>query len=579
MRGISTGGLSFAVMRERDKYYVDKTLLIRDLLETDDCGVYLFTRPRRFGKTTNLSMLDAFFNLNNKGKTWFDGLEISKYPEFEKYKHAFPVIHLNLGSTKTTTYASFLNKMQSAVRNAFEPHRYLLDWPDLREPLRRMFGTLDDKTTEEEDLKESINLLSAALTAYHGRKPIILIDEYDRAVSDSFGEESHKPMLEFLSGLMYESIKGNDNREMVYITGVMQIAQQSMFSDLNNLTVNNIFSEVSDERFGFTEDEVRSILADFGGEDRFEEAKQWYDGYRFGEAEVYNPYSIMRYVSSGFKPSPYWKDSGANVVFMRLFKSMNSDNLSSITELLTGSTIEEELSPSLTYGTVTAGNKALYSLMAMAGYLKAVPLEEGVKKKERETSPPGAGEIEEDEIFRISIPNEEVRKAVKSMIESVVPINTGYFTDFVRAVLDGDTESMEERFEDILLHGNYLNLKENAYEVIMMTLMHSLVGRYHIQTEHKSGFGRTDIVLRPKDGETVPPMVFELKTSKKAEKLGADAKDALGQIHRMQYYRGIPGDVILYGISFYSNALKVLTETVHNDARGCLKTDSPAQRH
>ena len=562
MKEINTGGLSFAELRERNKYYVDKTLLIKDILDTDDCGVYLFTRPRRFGKTTNLSMLDAFFNLEYKGKTWFDDLEISKHPKYDRYKHAFPVIHLNLGSTKAESYDSFLNKMQKAIRDAFEPHRYLLEWLDLREPVKRVFHELDGKSADRDDLVASINLLSAALVSFHSIKPIILIDEYDRAVSDSFGEPMHEPMMNFLRELMYESIKGNDNKEMVYITGVMLIAQQSMFSDLNNLNINNIFSEISDERFGFTENEVKDILRYYGKEDKFDEAKQWYDGYMFGKAEVYNPYSIMRYVSNRCTPSPYWKDSGSNIVFMRLFQSMNSDNLSSITDLLTGSSIETELSQSLTYGTVTADNKSLYSLMAMAGYLKAIPA-----SIEEEQSGSKSDDLGNDELFEISIPNEEVRKAVKSIIETVVPINTGYFSEFIRAVLEGDTKGMEERFEDILIHGNYLNLKENAYEVIMMTLMHSLVGRYHVETEHKSGFGRTDIVLRPKDG-TVPPMIFELKTSKKAEDLEADAEDAIRQIHDMQYYRGMPGDVRIYGISFFSNTLKVVSETVHDDARG-----------
>ena len=567
MKEINTGGLSFAELRERNKYYVDKTLLIKDILDTDDCGVYLFTRPRRFGKTTNLSMLDAFFNLEYKGKTWFDDLEISKHPKYDRYKHAFPVIHLNLGSTKAESYDSFLNKMQKAIRDAFEPHRYLLEWLDLREPVKRVFHELDGKSADRDDLVASINLLSAALVSFHSIKPIILIDEYDRAVSDSFGEPMHEPMMNFLRELMYESIKGNDNKEMVYITGVMLIAQQSMFSDLNNLNINNIFSEISDERFGFTENEVKDILRYYGKEDKFDEAKQWYDGYMFGKAEVYNPYSIMRYVSNRCTPSPYWKDSGSNIVFMRLFQSMNSDNLSSITDLLTGSSIETELSQSLTYGTVTADNKSLYSLMAMAGYLKAIPA-----SIEEEQSGSKSDDLGNDELFEISIPNEEVRKAVKSIIETVVPINTGYFSEFIRAVLEGDTKGMEERFEDILIHGNYLNLKENAYEVIMMTLMHSLVGRYHVETEHKSGFGRTDIVLRPKDG-TVPPMIFELKTSKKAEDLEADAEDAIRQIHDMQYYRGMPGDVRIYGISFFSNTLKVVSETVHNDTPECPSAD------
>lgn len=559
MKEINTGGLSFAKLRERDKYYVDKTLLIKDILDTDDCGVYLFTRPRRFGKTTNLSMLDAFFNLDYKGKTWFDDLEISKYEKYNKYKHAFPVIRLNLGNTKAESYDSFLGKMQKAIRDAFEPHRYLLKWPDLREPTRRMFQYLDDKNAGRDDLVESINLLSSSLNSYHDKNPVILIDEYDRAVSDSFGESLHEPILSFLREMLYESIKGNDNREMVYVTGVMQIAQQSMFSDLNNLRINNIFSTMSDERFGFTENEVRDILKYFGGEDKFEEAKQWYDGYVFGNAEVYNPYSIMNYVSNGFVPAPYWKNSGSNIVFMKLFESMNDDNLSDITCILTGGSVEKELSQSLTYGTVTAGNKALYSLMAMAGYLKATP----VKNETDQASIC----LRNGNLFRISIPNEEVRRAVDNMVESVIPIDTSYFSGFIHAVLKGDVKGMEKRFEDILIHGNYLNLKENAYEVIMMTLMHSLVGKYRVETEHKSGFGRTDIVLISKD-RSIPSMVFELKTSRKAENLTTDAEDAIRQIHEKQYYRGMPGDVRIYGISFFSNTLKVLTETVRNDPRG-----------
>ena len=567
MRGISTGGLSFTELRERDKYYVDKTLLIRDLLETDDRGIYLYTRPRRFGKTTNLSMLDAFFNLKYKGRTWFDGLKISEHPEYDRYKHAFPVIRLDLGGTKTTSYDSFLNKMQKSIRDAFEPHRYLLEWLDLEEPLRSTFDSLDKKGANEDDLARSINLLSEALASCHGEKPIILVDEYDNALSDSFVEPLQEPVADLLRRLMRESIEDNDNRGMAYLTGVIQIAHRSMFSDPNNLISNTIFSEISDERFGFTESEVKDILRYYGKEDKFDEAKQWYDGYMFGKAEVYNPYSIMRYVSNRCTPSPYWKDSGSNIVFMRLFQSMNSDNLSSITDLLTGSSIETELSQSLTYGTVTADNKSLYSLMAMAGYLKAIPASIG-----EEQSGSKSDDLGNDELFEISIPNEEVRKAVKSIIETVVPINTGYFSEFIRAVLEGDTKGMEERFEDILIHGNYLNLKENAYEVIMMTLMHSLVGRYHVETEHKSGFGRTDIVLRPKDG-TVPPMIFELKTSKKAEDLEADAEDAIRQIHDMQYYRGMPGDVRIYGISFFSNTLKVVSETVHNDTPECPSAD------
>lgn len=225
--------------------------------------------------------------------------------------------------------------MREAVRDTFEPHRHLLEWPDLREPARRMFRHIDKGDAGRDDLVESINLLSSSLNSYHGKNPVILIDEYDRAISDPFGESLREPTSIFLRELLYESTKGNDNRKLVFITGTMQTAQESMFSDLNNLRVNNIFSTMSDERFGFTENEVRSILGHYGGEDRFDEARQWYGGYVFGNAEVCNPRSIMRYASSGFVPAPYWENNGSDIISMKL-ESLNNDNLSDVIGLLTG---------------------------------------------------------------------------------------------------------------------------------------------------------------------------------------------------------------------------------------------------
>ena len=248
MKQIDLGGLSFAELREDDKYYVDKTLLIKDILGTNDKGVYLFTRPRRFGKSMNLSMLDAFFNMRYKGNTWFDGLAISDYPEFESYKNAFPVIHIDLGNAKADTYEGFIDGMRVAVGTCFESHRYLLEDDHLRPSIRKLFDSLEDMSTGESILIRSILILSRTLMDRFGVKPIILIDEYDAAVSDAFGSESHEPMMSFLRSMMYASIKGNPYRGMVYVTGVMQIAKQSIFSDLNNIVVNNVFSEQSDER-------------------------------------------------------------------------------------------------------------------------------------------------------------------------------------------------------------------------------------------------------------------------------------------------------------------------------------------
>ena len=543
MKQIDLGGLSFANLREYNMYYVDKTGLIKDILESDSFGVYLFTRPRRFGKTTNLSMLDAFFNIKYKGNTWFDGLEISNHPEFDGYRNRHPVIRLNLGHAKADDYDGFISGMIQAMNICFEPHRQLLSRPDLSDSARRIFKTLEDRSISESDIVDSIRILSLALTKAYGEKPIILIDEYDAAISDSFGKESHRPVLSFLRKLLYSSIKGNDCRGMVYMTGVMRIAKSSIFSDLNNVSVYDIFSEMGDERFGFTESEVRELFSYYGHPEKFDEAREWYDGYRFGNAEVYNPYSIMNYVSRGFKPGPYWIDSGSTSIISDLLWSVDSYNFENITNIVTGGSIDADITPDLAYDEIGNRDEYLYSLMVMSGYLKAEPLADGR--------------------FRISIPNGEVHRKMDRMLSSAFP-DTGCFGEFIRATLEKDEGGMERTFQEVLLHGNYLNLKENAYEIIMMTLMHSLVKRYDVRTEHKCGFGRADIVLLPKH-EGDRSMIFELKVSDSVEKLEDDAKEAIEQIRDRRYRLGLKGEVVLYGISFYSKTLKVLIETTEDD--------------
>ena len=264
MKQIDTCGLSFPDIRDDDKYYVDKTLLIKDILDGNPRGVYLFTRPRRFGKTTNLSMLNAFFNIKYKGNTWFDGLEISKYPEYEKYKNAFPVLYLNLKGTDAPNYDAFLAAMQSAVLDSLKKHLYLLDYDKVTKDEQLLFDALFTGTASYEQLRTSVVKITEILERYHGRKVVVLIDEYDRAVSDAFGTESHKPMMEFLGVFLSPILKNNESLQMAYITGIMQITKESIFSGLNNLKVNNVFSVESDERFGFTESEVKELLSYYG---------------------------------------------------------------------------------------------------------------------------------------------------------------------------------------------------------------------------------------------------------------------------------------------------------------------------
>ena len=549
MKQIDLGGMSFAELREKDKYYVDKTLLIKDILGSNDVGVYLFVRPRRFGKTSNLSMLDAFFNIRYRGNSWFEGLAISDYPEYERYKNQFPVIHLDLGGAKANTYDRFIDGIRNAMSLCFEPHRHLIGTAGLREPVKRIFETLDDGSVKEKDLITAVQWLSLALMDEYGVKPIILIDEYDAAVSDAFGTESHEPMMSFLRELMYASIKGNPYRGMVYITGVMQIAKQSIFSDLNNIVVNNVFSKRSDERFGFTESEVRKILMDFGCSDKFDVARRWYDGYRFGDADVYNPYSIMNFVSEGCREYPYWVGSGKDVLIRDLLKSITSEKYTEIMKLITGGTILSDLMEGFPYEIIRKTGKPLYSLMVMSGYLKAVSTDEMDLRGIRQ--------------YELSIPNEEVRELVNGLMDEVYPVDMDDFIQFNRAIIECDAQAMERVLIRIMSGASYLNLHESTYQAVVMTLIHALSGRYRVKVEAHEGQGRVDILLSPKVPGN-PYIIFELKVAAGKKNLDACVDEAFEQIHDREYYNGMEGRVILIGMAFWNQVPRVRINSVMN---------------
>ena len=542
MKRINTGGLPFSELRENgDYYYVDKSLLIKDVLDYDDRGIYLFTRPRRFGKTTNLSMLDAFFNLKYKGNTWFDNLEISKYPEYDQYRNAFPVIHVDLRPANMDSYKEFVDGIQTAMLKAFNEHDYLLDDDDPDDTIGYIYRSLKTWSVGAVPLMSSLALLSSALEKYHKKKVILLIDEYDCAVSDAFGTKEQRPMLKFLRQFLGQALKGNSSLQMAYVTGVMQIAKESIFSELNNIKVNNIFSIASDERFGFTENEVKDLLSYYGHPDKMDEVREWYDGYRFGNVDVYNPFSIMNYIQDGCDPQPYWVNSGGNWVVKELLQKIDDDNMNTIISLTTGQTATVELDSSLAFGDVSPSDSTLFSLMAMSGYLNAVPVEDGD--------------------YDISIPNKEIMKMVDDLVNELNPIATSDFVSFNQAVLDGDADRMTAVLEKILMDGSYMNLRENAYEMIVMTILHGLAKRYDVHTEYEAGYGRTDIILNPRN-EGRSAMIMELKVVEKKEDLDDGLKEAMDQIHDRKYYLGMSGKVVLVAMSFWNKVPKVRTDII-----------------
>ena len=526
-RPIMIGMDFFDRIREEGGYYVDKTTLIDRLLERK--GVYLFTRPRRFGKTLNLTMIDAYFNVRYKGNTWFDGLRISELRPDDPMKNSFIVITLSMKDLKTNSYEDYLWKLGRKIGDIYDSFPELECSEKISSGQRTSYRDISMISADEKTLQLSLLDLTRMLEAEYGRKVILLIDEYDNAVNEAETEELRMKILDFMSEFLSPALRSNTSLAFAVVTGVMQIAEDSIFSGLNNLYVNSVFDRGFDEYWGFTENEVRKLCADFGDESKFEEAKEWYDGYRFGMVDVYNPWSVLNYVKAEFDAKPYWSNTSSNSILHTMYENVDLSRFGTLLDIYDDG-IEVDLDTTVTYADSLFSERVMYSVMVMTGYLKAVHV---------------AGDS-----YVISIPNGEVRRIVSKMLSDDVGAESKGFREFSNAVLKGDVDSMEKLLGEILCQGSYLNLKdESCYELVVMTVLYSIASDYSIRTESERGNGRVGIILEPKRSGIVP-IIIEIKKSVEEKDLEADARSGLRQIHEKRYYLGMKGTILLYGISF-----------------------------
>ncbi len=314
MLAIPGGVDDFREIREGGYYFVDKSELVSDIVN-DRSEVFLFTRPRRFGKSLNLSMIDAFFNLEYKGNKWFDGLKVNSHPEVEKHRNAYPVIRLCMKDLVADDVEGFNGRLKLMLKSVYRGFKYLRDSDLVDEDLRREYFSAGDLSDMQ--MERSVISLCQMLEQYHGVKPIVLIDEYDNPVNNAFNRDFYAGVMGSLRRFYSLTLKGNPHMSFAVVTGVMQIAKESIFSGLNNLAVDNIFSNNFDERYGFTEPEVKDLCTYYGHPEKFEEAKEWYDGYRFGDADVYNPWSLLTYIYNDFEPGTYWADTSGNDILLK----------------------------------------------------------------------------------------------------------------------------------------------------------------------------------------------------------------------------------------------------------------------
>ena len=547
MKAVPIGVQSFREIRENNLYFIDKTELIDSILTARGTKAFLFTRPRRFGKSLNLSMIDAYLNKNYRDNSWFDDLEISELRPDDPEKNAYPVIMLDMKNLTVRTYETFIRRLRGAISDICNSFIELKDSDKQTDEDRELFVNLKTKKSDDDDLCISLMKLTSMLHKEYGKKVVVLIDEYDSPINNSYGKDFQHDVLEIIRDLLSSVLKGNESLAFGVVTGVMQIGKESIFSGLNNLKVNNILNPEMDEMFGFTADEVKELCDYYGHPDKFDEAKEWYDGYHFGNSDVYNPWSVLNYVDSNFRPEAYWGGTSGNNIIDDMLMIPEPEVYEGLMKLGSGEAVNSEMRMTVTFSDISSGTSGIYQVMAMTGYLTAIPSDYG---------------------YDLRLPNKEMYSVFAEIILGKIDkMGIGQSTrEFCKAILSNDTEEIHSKLENILMKCTSLRIldKESAYQCLVLGILMNLEGNYRITADHESGEGFHDIRMERIRGKS-PNVVIEIKRTRKnarPETLQSAAEGALKQIHDRKYAYGLSGETILYGIAFTSKTPYIVSETV-----------------
>lgn len=530
-------------------YYVDKTNFIKELLDLKG-EVNLFTRPRRFGKTLNLSMLRYYFentgdeSVNDSSRSLFDGLNIMNAGEkYTSKMCAFPVISLSLKGAKQPDFSLAMVSLKRQIANEFRRHESILGrLGDLSQRYIRIMR----EEAEQGDYIDAIAFLSQCLYKAYGTKCIILIDEYDVPLENAYFSEFYKEMAGFIRSFFESALKSNPNLEFAVITGCLRISKESIFTGLNNLEIISVLSESYAEHFGFTQTEVREMLAFYGIEDKLEEVKEWYDGYRFGQTEAYNPWSVINYVkmavnSTVVLPKPYWSNTSSNSIVRELVERADASVRSEIEELTAGHAIEKPVHEDITYEDVYKSQDNLWNFLLFTGYLKIL-----------------SQRMEGAIIYaKLAIPNTEVKYIYDTTIMAWLDTKLRHKDNsrLYQAILNEDAETAGDILSDELFDTiSYYDGKSEAfYHGFMAGLLQGLED-YTVESNREAGNGRPDMILRYKRirGTAV---VMEFKVAREAAEIKSKLEEAASQIETRKYKEALEREgyqrVICYAMVFY----------------------------
>lgn len=535
MKIVPTGIENFKELIDKDAYYVDKTNLIREVLKEK---VVLYTRPRRFGKTLNMSMLYYFFSNKEKENAYiFNELNISKDKEALKHQNQYPVIFISLKDMKKNSLEKQLIKFKEVISFCAKKYLELLESPFLIESEKELFKKYVDGISNEDELESSLLNISYYLNKHYQQKVIILIDEYDVPLQVAYQGDYYEEMVEFLRSVFSSSLKTNDALEKGIMTGCLRISKESIFTGLNNFTSYSILDSISNEFFGFTEKDVKQLLKDYNLNNFIYEVKEWYDGYLFGNLEIYNPWSTLSYVKrkvsdKNYKPCSFWANTSGNDLVVKYIQTGDKSLRNEFELLMNGQVLNKNIKPELTYREMDNINN-IYSFLLLTGYLKVI-------------------EKTNDNQYKLIIPNREVYEIYKESFMS-------YFKDYTSSrkneiyqeLVNGNAKKVNLLLNDILLRSiSYFDNQESFYHGFLVGLLND----YEVISNRESGNGRFDICILP---ETILDTVIliECKHSISEDNLKEDAYIGAKQILSNKYLEEKRfkkyGNAVGYGISFY----------------------------
>ena len=546
---IPVGISDFAKIQNYGYYYVDKTGLIADLLEKETAEVTLITRPRRFGKTMGMSMLANFFDIRKDSKAMFEGLEISKNAALcSEWMNQWPVLFLTFKDVDGLTFASAKEMLLNRIAAIYNDHSYLLEGTRVQENDRKVFERLADEVSgnpTDAMLKTSIVLLMRLMRNHYGKPVILLIDEYDVPIAKASAKGYYPEMLEVIKGLMSTALKDNDALRFAVITGCLRIAKESIFTGTNNFVSDTISSSHLNEYFGFTQEDVDQILEDANCQEHAADIKNWYDGYHFGDLDVYCPWDVMNYLrdlqrNPKAKPASYWKNTSDNSIIRSFIDYAGRSISRKLETLLSGGYILQRIEENLTYDYLHSSEENLWSILYLTGYLTQV--------REEDLPDPLP-----EKMSALMIPNAEVQEIFETTIqkwfdESAQTWNRKALFD---AVWSGNTETLTEQMNKLLRKTiSYHDYREDFYHAFLAGIFAG--AGYEVDSNKEHGEGRSDVVVLDPEGDRVA--IFEAKYSRTQDAMSKDCAAALEQIEARQYAKEFEEDydsVLCYGIAFY----------------------------